>query len=240
MGDFPMNNDHPWGGTVLQSEVTESVYPEVIEKRIGDLYLDVGNVAAVHLLGIVSERVNESADNIRSTEFSTLITEDEDLIFDYYLSNTLSLSYFEAAMFLIFTEPLCYKNSELGKDILRYFDKELERYSVVREGDESDKRQAIVEILGENYSTGDYLRLIEDELDTDRYLDISDDLLSEARAVRDDRGSLVHNFTYLFQASGSEAVKEQARHCQSLVNETHDLLRQELLINQDLLQMVEN
>jgi len=235
-----MDNEHPWGGTVLQSEVSEPVYPGVIKKRIGDIYLDVGNVAAVHLLRIVSERVNTSAENIRNTEFSTLITEDEDLVFDYYLSNTLSLSYFEAAMYLIFTEPLCYKNSKLGEEILRYFDEELERYSVVREDSESDKRQAIVEILGEDYSSGDYLRLIENNLDTEQYLDIKDELLSEVRSVRDDRGSLVHNFTYLFQSSGSEEVKEQVAHCQQLVNETHELLRQELLINQDLLQMIES
>lgn len=86
--------------------------PEVATERIGDLYLDMANSTVLHLLDIVADRVTTATDEIMDTEFSTLVTAYNGLLFDYYLANTLSLSYFHAAMYLILTEPLYFE--ELG------------------------------------------------------------------------------------------------------------------------------
>jgi hypothetical protein len=57
-----MDIESGWGGTSLRSKVTEPVYQEVVKKRVSDMYLDVTNVAAIHLLGIIAERVNRAVE----------------------------------------------------------------------------------------------------------------------------------------------------------------------------------
>lgn len=228
--------DYPWGGTVIASEVREPVYPDVVAKRIGDLYLDMGNALVVHLLDVVVERVKTAADDVLNAGFRILITANEERLFDYYMVNTLSLTHFEAGMYLHLTEQLCYENSDIGNEIVRYFNDERGRRLVRKSKGDSEKREAIVELLGEQYTTGDYLRLIERELDIDPSTVIDNEILDRARAVRGDRGSLVHNFTHLFQSGEVSEVKEQVRDCVELVERMQELLHEELIINQAIFQ----
>jgi hypothetical protein len=234
-----MDIEQGWGGTTLQSRVTEPVYQQVVEKRVDDMMLDATNVAAVHLLRIVAERVNNAVERILNSEFRLLITAEEDLLFDYYLSNTISLSHFEAGVYLLLTESLCYENSELGQEIVRYFNDEKEKYTVTREDKESAKRQAIVEHLATKYTRSDYSRLLE-KIDAEPYINGIEELVDEADTLSNDRGSLVHDFTSLFKSSNPERVKNQATQCRKLVNLTNDLLSDELTIQEELLQMAEN
>lgn len=227
---------HPWGGTVIHSEITEPVYPEVVTSRIGDLYMDMGNAVAANGLDIVAQRVRESTQKIQNTEFRLLLTGNDQLIFDYYLANTLSLSHFEATMFLILTEHLAYERSSVGEEIVHHFEKEREHFKIVREEEEGEKRKAIVDLIGQDYTASRYIRLIEDCIEATEELDVPDGLFECFDEMRSVRGSVVHNLTSLIQSGDQDTVKSQMDECANMVAKSSDWLHQELTIHQGIIQ----
>lgn len=130
------------------------------------------------------------------------------------------------------------KNSAFADEIVYYFNDELARRKVTIETGEAATRAAIVRLLADKYSAGDYLRLLEEQIDLDPYLDIDDEIFDSVGEIRDTRGSLVHNFTSIFEAGDRETVHEQAAQCQALVTALQTLLREQLLVNEEFAEML--
>jgi len=230
---------HPWGGTVVSSEIQEPVYSEVVAKRIGNLYMDMGNAIATNFLDIIAQQVKSSSDNVINADIHHLLMGDDEIIFDYYLANTLSLSHFEATMFLILTEQLAYRNSPIGGRIVRYFLEEREHWKVIKMDEESEKREVIVDLIGSNYTAAKYIRLIDDTLEITDDLSVPDDLFDHFRNIRGERGSVVHNLTSLIQSGDEDTVKSQMSQCDKLVTKSSKWQHEKLTIHQGIIQSLQ-
>lgn len=230
-------NQHPWGGTVIESKLKDPVYPEVCARRLGALHLDMANAAVVDFFDQLYNEIRRSANRVLELEKEIFMSNFNEVL-DYYLVNNLTISYFEGSIYLLLTEHLCYQNSDLADQIVSYFDNKKEKYKVTRENTEVEKRKAIIELFQEDYRRSNYIRLIESHLDLYPYLNIDPSIFEDIDRIKDTRGSLVHNIIYLFQSENLEGAKIQMEECADCVKKMNRTLHNELIIHDGILSTI--
>jgi hypothetical protein len=227
----PVGNEHPWGGTVIHTKISEPVYNTVVTERFAWDVLDFSNAVAVHILDEFSDRISRSVDSlINSSDDSPLIT-DNTAFGDYFLIHTLSSAFFEASSYLLFTEPLCYKNSEKGSKIVDLYDEGGDRswIKVRNASDPEEKRIEAVKRIRGNVKPNEYIQYLE------KYLGVNPALLEVVDELYSVRGDLVHGLMNLEDMEWNKA-KTTAESWEECVQALLDILHNELTIHQGLYQ----
>jgi hypothetical protein len=225
------NYEHPWGGTVIRTEINQPTYNKVVSERFGWEILDFSNAVAVNILGDFSERISEAADWLTDRTEDSVFISDAEAVSNFFLVHTFSSAVFEAVSYLLFTEPLCYVDSEEGENIVAHFDEGGERswYKVENASTQEEKRIETIKRVRDGVNPSKYLMYLEE------YLDFNSELLDHIGDLYDKRGSVVHNLMGLMKTDWKE-VKAEVKLWEECVSELIDILESELAIHQGLYQ----
>lgn len=228
-------DEHPWGGTVLDTTITQPVYDDVVFERFSFGILDMGNAMAVHMLDSVHQKIQSLAERLLNSETEAHFLNHEQAFTDYYLVNTLSSSLFEAASYLLLTEPLCYKQSDTGLQILSMFEEEGKHswYKVEKATDPETKRLEALIRLRDKFNAGQYRRNL------DKFFDVDDRLTTDSASLSERRGTAVHSLLDLVTV-GWEDVKQTVSLWMDYVDEVIRTLHRELTIHEGLLSMMQD
>lgn len=227
----PVSNEHPWGGTVIHTSISQPVYGTVVAERFAWDVLDFSNAVAIHIIDEFSNRISQSVNSlINCSEDSPLIA-DNTAFGDYFLIHTLSSAVFEAGSYLLFTEPLCFQNSEEGSKIIDLYDEGGNRswFKVKNAETPEEKRIEAVRRIQDSVRPSDYPDYLKE------YLELDSTLLDEIGDLYSARGDLVHGLMNL-EGMEWQTAKEMAESWESCIQRLLDLLHDELTIHQGLYQ----
>lgn len=235
MAKQPWEDDHPWGGTVLETTVRDTVYDNVVYGRFPFQILDMGNSIAIRILNQIRQKIENSVENLISYEQDTHFLNHNDAFTDYYLVNTLSSSIFEASAYLLLTEPLCYEQSQRGSDILSLFDEGGNHswYKVEKASTVEEKRLEAVRRLPEKFNNRQYRKYIGE------YFDVDNIITSDKHNLSNKRGTAVHSLLESLHFRWDD-VEKTAELWREYVNEVFELLNRELSIHEDFLIMMQD
>ena len=227
----PVGNEHPWGGTVIRTEINEPTYGVVVSERFAWDVLDFSNAIAVHILEEFSDRIFQSINSLIDRSDDSPLISDGAAFGDYFLVNTLSSAVFEAGSYLLFTEPLCYKDSDTGSKIVDLYDKGGDRswFKVENETDPAKKRIEVVRRIQDSVKPNKYIKHLEN------YLGVDPDLLDLVNDLYGARGDLVHGLMKLEDTSWNQA-RTTAESWGECIQEILNLLHKNLAIHQGLYQ----
>jgi len=227
----PVGNEHPWGGTVIQTGLSEPTYDTVVAERFGWPILDFSNAVAVHILDEFANRIFESIDRLKSESDESPLITNNTAFGDYFLVQSLSAAFFEAGSYLLFTEPLCYENSKIGSEILSLYDTggEGSWFKVERETDPEKKRFEAIKRLQDRETFSDYIDHLEE------YIGVDQGLLEQVSDLYGSRGNLVHGLMNL-EEQGWDQARTTAESWGKCIQSLIDILHNKLAIHQGLYQ----
>jgi len=231
----PDTNNHPWGGTVIETEVNQEIYQRAVSERFLWDVLDFSNAIALHILNGFAERVSEATDWLTNqTEDSSFITNSE-AVSKFFLVHTLSSSIFEATSYLLFTEPLCYVESKTGSSIVDYFDHDGERnwYKVEDASNQEEKRVETIKRIQDAFKANQYLNTLTD------FIQINSELISQIDELYGQRGSLVHSIINITGTTWDD-VKATAELWETCILEFLQIAENKLAVHQGLYQGLQN
>lgn len=231
----PVDYDHPWGGTVIRTKVNQPTYEKVVSERFVWDVLDFSNAIAVHVLNKFSERVSQATKWLTDEIDDSVFVLNGEAVSNFFLVHTLSSAVFEASSYLLFTEPLCYVDSQKASDIIDYFDEGGERswFKVKRASDQEEKRIEAIKRIQDSLKPNQYLNLLEE------YIEIDSKLLEQIQELYKQRGSIVHDLMGLIETDWEE-VKTTAKLWEMCVTELVQVLENKLEIHQGLYQGLQN
>jgi len=225
--------EYGWGGTNLHTTVEGEYYPDVVSKRFGLDIPDISNALVVYILESWSKTIRSGIERLHQYNQSSNFLSNSAAVGDYYLVNSMGISYFEVVSFLVLTEPLCYADSTSGDRIVSLFDQDGERswFKVERAGTPQSKRIETVQRISERFSAGDYIRYLEE------YTKFDKALLTDLQRLNSQRRGIVHGLMKITETDWAD-VTETTEEWGHAIPKLNDELRENLTIHSGLLTML--
>jgi hypothetical protein len=231
----PDMDHHPWGGTVIRTNINDKTYKEAISERFAWDVLDFSNAIAMYILDGLAERVSETANWLVSETADTSFNTNNEAVSKFFLINTFSSAIFESASYLLFTQPLCYAESQTGVSIIEYFDSGGERayYKIKEASNRKNKSIEAIKRIREAIKPNQYFELLSE------FMGVKQELLSQISELYTKRGDIVHNLMGLIEMDW-KTVKTTAELWNSCILEFLNIIEDRLVIHQGLYQGLSN